>query len=193
VNLDAFFEEWYFGEGYPTYSVRWKQDGQDVLLEISHSASKPSVTPTFTNDIEIFFNRMGQPDTVIRFPISSNIELFTIPNIGTLSTTSTINLDPNNWIINNTGSIIQDNSLSIHENSTSKDLLITPNPNNGIFAIDNLNLKAEIHVYDMYGKVVKTITFEPNTPINLTDLEKGSYLLEIILSGNHKRLKLVQF
>jgi hypothetical protein len=136
---------------------------------------------------------MGQPDTVIRFPISSNIELFTIPNIGTLSTTSTINLDPNNWIINNTGSIIQDNSLSIHENSTSKDLLITPNPNNGIFAIDNLNLKAEIHVYDMYGKVVKTITFEPNTPINLTDLEKGSYLLEIILSGNHKRLKLVQF
>ena len=193
VNLDAFFEEWYFGEGYPTYSVRWKQDGQDVLLEISHSASKPSVTPTFTNDIEIFFNRMGQPDTVIRFPISSNIELFTIPNIGTLSTTSTINLDPNNWIINNTGSIIQDNSLSIHENSTSKDLLITPNPNNGIFAIDNLNSKAEIHVYDMYGKVVKNITFEPNTPINLTDLEKGNYLLEIILSGNHKRLKLVQF
>lgn len=193
VNLDAFFEEWYFGEGYPTYSVRWKQEGQDVLLEISHSTSKPSVTPTFTNDIEIFFNRTGQADTIIRFPITSNIEFFTIPNLGTLSTTSTMNIDPANWIINNSGSIVQDNSLIIDEQISKDDLVIVPNPNNGIFTIDNLDSKAVINVLDMYGKIVKKISFEPNTLINLNDLEKGNYLIEINLSGNQKRLKLIQF
>lgn len=193
VNLDAFFEEWYFGEGYPTYSVRWKQDGQDALVEISHTGSKPSVTPTFTNDIEIFFNRIGQPDTVIRFPISTNLELFTIQNLGTLSTTSTINIDPNNWVINNVGTIVQDNALSIDEVAKSDDILITPNPNNGIFSIRNLDSKALINVYDMNGRVVKKVDFEPNLPINLTEFEKGNYLLEIILPGDLKRIKLIHF
>ncbi|MFM7466917.1 MAG: M1 family aminopeptidase [Crocinitomicaceae bacterium] len=193
VNLNAFFEEWYFGEGYPTYSARWKQDGQNVLVEISHSASKPSVTPVFTNDIEIFFNRTGQADTIIRFPISSNVEFFTIPNLGTLSATSTMNIDPNNWIINNVGTVTQDNSLSINEIVKSEELFIAPNPNNGVFTIENLTSKAEINVYDMFGKVVKKIAFEPNSSISLIELEKGNYLLEIILPSNSKRLKLVQF
>ena len=176
LNLDAFFEEWYFGEGYPTYSVRWEQVGQDVLIEINHSGSKPSVTPLFTNDIEIFFNRMGQPDTIIRFPISSNVELFTIPNLGTLSATSSINIDPNNWIINNAGTIVQDNTLSSNELNKKEDIVISPNPNNGIFIINNLNTNAEINVIDMFGHKVKKVNYNPGNSINLTDLEKGNYL-----------------
>jgi hypothetical protein len=45
----------------------------------------------------------------------------------------------------------------------------------------------------MYGKVVMQVDFEPNKLLNLTDLEKGNYLLEILLPTNNKRLKLVQF
>ena len=193
IDLNAFFEEWYFGEGYPTYSVGWKQVGQHVLLEISHTASKPTVTPTFTNDIELFFNRSGQPDTIIRFPISSNSEFFTVLNLGTLSTASTITIDPANWVINKTGSIVQDNSLNVNNFSTQEDLVVSPNPNSGIFTIANLNSKALINVFDMYGKVVMQVDFEPNTLLNLTELEKGNYLLEILLPTNNKRLKLVQF
>ncbi|MFM7759109.1 MAG: T9SS type A sorting domain-containing protein, partial [Crocinitomicaceae bacterium] len=135
----------------------------------------------------------GQADTIIRFPISSNVEFFTIPNLGTLSATSTMNIDPNNWIINNVGTVVQDNSLSIDEIVKSEDLFIVPNPNNGVFTIENLTSKAGINVYDMFGKVVKKIAFEPNSSISLAELEKGNYLLEIILPSNSKRLKLVQF
>jgi aminopeptidase N len=193
INLDIFFEEWYFGEGYPTYSIRWKQVDQDVLVEISHSASKPSVTPTFTNDIQLFFNRIGQSDTIIRFPITSNSEFFTIPNLGILSSTSTITVDPSNWIINNTGTIVQDNSLAVSDINKDEDILISPNPNSGIFTIANLNEKAQINVIDMFGKIVKKVDFEPNTFLNLKELESGNYLLEILLPSNQKRLKLIQF
>jgi aminopeptidase N len=193
INLDIFFEQWYFGEGYPTYSVRWKQADQNVLVEISHSASKPSVTPTFTNDIQLFFNRIGQSDTIIRFPITSNTEFFTIPNIGILSSTSTITVDPSNWIINNTGTIIQDNSLAVSDITKNEEILISPNPNSGIFTIANLKEKAQINVIDMFGKIVKKVDFEPSTFLNLKELESGNYLLEILLPSNQKRLKLIQF
>jgi aminopeptidase N len=193
VNLDAFFEEWYFGEGYPTYSVRWEQAGQDVLVEISHTSSKPNVTPLFTNSLELMLNRAGAPDTIIRFPISSNVELFTVPNIGTLSTSATVIIDPNNWVINNVGTVVQDNSLTINENLKNDELVISPNPTNGVFKIENLPTKAEINVYDMWGQVVKNLSIEPEQTINLSELEKGNYLIEILLPGNNKRLKLVQF
>jgi hypothetical protein len=134
---------------------------------------------------------MGQPDTIIRFPISSNVELFTIPNLGTLSATSSVNIDPNNWIINNAGTIVQDNTLSSNELNKKEDIVISPNPNNGIFIINNLNTNAEINVIDMFGHKVKKVNYNPGNSINLTDLEKGNYLLEIVLPENKKRLKLI--
>ena len=137
INYTPFFEQWYFGEGYPTYSIRWKQIGQDLLLELKHTASKPSVTPTFTNPIDLRFIRQGMNDTLIRFDVASNSQQFYISNFGTLS--STITVDPQNWIINTIGTIIQDNSLvnltEVMENNTA--LTIVPNPNNGIFTIGN--------------------------------------------------------
>ena len=193
INLDSFFEEWYFGEGYPTYSVRWEQAGSDVLIAISHTASKPAVTPTFTNSLELILNRAGAPDTLIRFPINSNDEFFTIPNIGTLSTTATVTIDPNNWIINDLGSVIQDNSLAVGELNKTDILSISPNPNNGIFTIRNLVTSSKINVYDMSGHNVKQLVVEPGATINLTELERGTYLLEISLPENQKRLKLIQF
>jgi hypothetical protein len=83
--------------------------------------------------------------------------------------------------------------LNVTNFSTHEDLVVSPNPNSGIFTITNLNSKALINVLDMYGKVVKQVDFEPNSLLNLTDLEKGNYLLEILLPTNNKRLKLVQF
>jgi hypothetical protein len=44
----------------------------------------------------------------------------------------------------------------------------------------------------MFGKVVKSLEFEPNTYIDLSELNKGNYLLEILLPDNQKRLKIIQ-
>ncbi|NBW60045.1 MAG: hypothetical protein EBR41_05715, partial [Crocinitomicaceae bacterium] len=152
INYTPFFEQWYFGEGYPTYSIRWKQSGQDLLLELNHTASKPSVTPTFTNPIDLRFIRQGMSDTLIRFNVTSNSQQFYISNFGTLS--STISVDPQNWIINNLGTIIQDNSLvnltEVNENNIV--LTIVPNPNNGIFTIGNQQANCWVSVFNMQGK-----------------------------------------
>ena len=193
TNLDAFFEQWYFGEGYPTYSIRWEQVGQDALVEISHSGSKPAVTPTFTNPIDLTFNRSTLSDTTIRFDINSNTQVFSISNLGTLSSTNTVIIDANNWVINQTGTIVQDNSLALSEIEENKEILIVPNPSNGLFTLTNTPEFSPILVYDMFGKVVYTTTFEAGKKINLLNVVgKGNYLLEIQLPNGNKRMKLVR-
>ena len=195
INYTPFFEQWYFGEGYPTYSIRWKQIGQDLLLELKHTASKPSVTPTFTNPIDLRFIRQGMNDTLIRFDVASNSQQFYISNFGTLS--STITVDPQNWIINTLGTIIQDNSLvnltEVMENNTA--LTIVPNPNNGIFTIGNQQANCWVSVFNMQGKNILNKLLAPNELIDLQDFGKGTYLLEIKNSENSeaKTLKLISF
>ena len=195
INYTPFFEQWYFGEGYPTYSIRWKQIGQDLLLELKHTASKPSVTPTFTNPIDLRFIRQGMSDTLIRFDIASNLQQFYISNFGTLS--STITVDPQNWIINNIGTIIQDNSLvnltEVLENNTA--LTIVPNPNNGIFTIGNQQANCWVSIFNMQGKNILNKQLAPNEDMDLQDFGKGTYLLEIKNSENSeaKTLKLISF
>ena len=189
IDFNPVFEEWYFGEGYPTYSLLWQQTGEDVILQINHTTSKPNVTATFTNDLDIRFIRPGIGDTIVRFDISGNSNTFTINNIGTIA--SSISVDPENWIINRIGSIVQSNELGLNEPIMEDEISLHPNPSNGTFQIKNLKNKAEVKVYNLNGKVKKTLQVNPNELININDLNKGTYIIEIELINNIKRLKII--
>jgi aminopeptidase N len=189
IDFNPVFEEWYFGEGYPTYSLLWQQTGEDVILQINHTTSKPNVTGTFTNDLDIRFIRPGIGDTIVRFNISGNSNTFTINNIGTIA--SSISVDPENWIINGMGSIVQSNELGQNEPIIEDEISLHPNPSNGTFQIKNLKNKAEVKVYNLNGKVKKTLQVNPNELININDLNKGTYIIEIELINDIKRLKII--
>jgi hypothetical protein len=180
MNLSSFFNEWYYGEGFPKYSTRWNSIGNDLLLEISHTASKPSVTTTFTNPIEILFTRSSGGDTTIRFDINSNLDQFYIANIG--SVTGIGEIDPFNWIINNTGTNVNDPSFitDVVTLEQSNELKIHPNP-----TTDEIILEMEIvgsysaELADLNGIVVEQKNFDSNTHFNLETLAQGIYLLRI--------------
>ncbi|MCF8444638.1 MAG: T9SS type A sorting domain-containing protein, partial [Crocinitomicaceae bacterium] len=86
-----------------------------------------------------------------------------------------------------------DNSLELIEIADNNDILIVPNPSNGIFSLTNTPDFSPILVYDMFGKVVYETVYNSNKKINLSSLGQGNYLIEIQLPNNNKRLKLVQF
>jgi len=192
IDFTPLFEQWYFGQGYPTYSIQWQQTGDNLILQINHSTSKPNITPTFTNDVDVKFQRIGFPDTTIRFSVNSNSELYTINNIGQI--TGSMTIDPDNWIINANGSISETNTLNSEIDLTSNsNLYISPNPSDGIFRIHNLNTKAEITVRDMKGKIRKKLLLNSGEFINIKGLGKGTYLIDIQLDKNIKRMKIVHF
>jgi hypothetical protein len=44
LDLDEFFADWYYGEGYPSYTIDWMQEQDSVILWVSQSQSHPSVS-----------------------------------------------------------------------------------------------------------------------------------------------------
>ena len=193
MDLTPFFNQWYFGEGYPTYSVQWNQSGDDVAIEISHTSSMQSVTPTFTNDIDLRFIRQGQSDTIIRFNINSNANQFSIYNIGTL--TGSIGVDPKNWIINKVGSITENPNLNVgmESNLEVKNMHLFPNPSNGEFTIQNIPLNAQsFEIFDQSGRFILTQKVTKDGLIRLNDLSDGTYIFSIILSDGQRSTSMIQ-
>jgi aminopeptidase N len=179
INFTPFFDEWYFGEGFPTYSVEWKQLGNDALVQISHTASAPNVTPTFTNPIDLKFVRPGNTDTTIRFDITSNSNLFQINGIGTLS--NSISIDPQNWVVNQNGTITMNELLSLESLNASEGMELYPNPSNEEIYINNIPNDCRYSIYDMYGKVQLMDKVSGGNSIKTSSLPSGTYLL--VLDG----------
>ena len=191
MDFTDFFEQWYFGEGYPTYSIEWEQIESDLSIQINHTSSKPNVTPTFRSDLDVRFQRLALPDTTIRFSITSNNEVFNIDGIGSI--TGVISIDPENWIINESGSITGNDITGLDPVSEIEKIHFSPNPSDGVFYIENLNSPAHIIVRDMNGKIRKQTDVLPNEPIDIKELGKGTYVIELQISKDIKRLKLITF
>lgn len=181
IDLTNFFEEWYFGEGFPTYSARWNTNGNDLILEVSHTSSMPSVTPTFTNPLEVSFSRNGLSDTTMRFDINANTNQFFIQNVGEI--TSLNSFDPNNWIINNNGMISFDPSFTAYAGAfdvKNEIATIFPNPSNGIFNMKmNENGNYILRVMDAKGETLQVQKINENCTLNIENYTSGSYILEI--------------
>jgi hypothetical protein len=193
IDFTAFFNQWYFGEGYPTYSVKWNQTGNDVAIEISHTTSMSQVTPTFTNDIDLRFIRQGQADTIIRFNINSNTEQFSIYDIGTL--TGSIGVDPKNWIINKVGSITEDPNLNVGMQSSLevKNMHIYPNPSNGEFTVQNIPANARsFELFDQAGRFILEQELTKDGLVRLSELSEGTYIFSVVLSDGHRKTSMIQ-
>lgn len=194
INFTPFFEEWYFGEGFPTYSAKWNTVNGNLHLQVTHTTSMPSVTPTFTNPIEIKFGRTGLSDTTIRFDITANETNFIVPMTGNI--TSIKGIDPNNWIINKIGTIQKDINFTLGTESISMEeqISIYPNPTNGPFLIKAPQQGTyTVKVFDTKGKFITDKEFSESIEINLNNYPSGIYMLQIESSnGDLKARRLIR-
>lgn len=191
VDLTDAFQEWYFGQGFPTYSARWNTIGNDLLLEISHTTS--SATPTFTNPLEVRLARSGGVgDTIIRVDIASNLQQYVFSNLGNV--TNLTGLDPNNWVINELGTIVKDINFttSIENVMSQNDYLISPNPSNGNYVVTTgMNGVHAYRILDTRGRLITSGSFTGTTKLDLTQQLNGNYILQLTNEKGDTRVKIV--
>lgn len=181
-DLSNFMEEWYFGEGYPTYSVRWNNVGTDLLLEINQTTSRPNVTPLFTNDLELRFDRSGGiADTIIRFEITGTQNQFILPNASNYINITGI--DPNNWICNRSNGITKDLNFTvgIEDNPNKPRISVFPNPSNGPVTIEMGTFgDYSLTLMDAKGSIIISQDFNSWTTLDLKNQAQGTYILQVV-------------
>ena len=132
----------------------------------------------FTNDLEVkLFGTNGNIITTRLENITSNGQIFTIPFDAPLSS---IQFDPNNWIINSNGTVTEDANMVASVSEFDLDFLVYPNPVTETLNIDNPTTQTQMRLYSSNGKLISTynITKGLNT-INLKPLAKGIYIISI--------------
>ncbi len=157
VDLTNFFSQWYYGFGYPKFSLKWNNNNAKQLIVKSLETTTNTKTPLFKTPLELRIVRAVGGDTLVKVFQKSNDDLFLIPN---LTNVTNIIIDPNNWILNKVGTIVKDTTLKITATNEVFDgqLFIIPNPTKGIFQLKNTawrNYKVEI--MDMNGRMIRSV------------------------------------
>jgi len=182
VNLDEAFEQWYFGEGYPSYALRWNTGNGDLYLRLSQNVSAPAITPLFTTPVQIRFPRTGLPDTLIRIPVNSANELVLIPGMGTV--TGSPQVDPLNFIINRTTLVQKDPTLVITANNIEvkrEEIRFLPGERDGLFVLDAPGSgTSAFDILDIRGKLLQSGKIGNGGSIDLSARPAGQYLFRMV-------------
>jgi aminopeptidase N len=177
MNFTQFFNQWYYGEGYPTFNLTWNSMPGTVFLKSAQTTSSASSVPLFITPMEYKLSRTSMPDTVIRVQHNVNTEYYTINLLGTVTGAT---VDPNQWVINK-ATVAKDVTLGLPENySITSEINVTPNPNNGSFEINSSkDLKGTIEIFDVTGKLVYNGEAKQNNKINIISQAAGVYSVVI--------------
>ncbi|MBP7821311.1 MAG: T9SS type A sorting domain-containing protein [Saprospiraceae bacterium] len=102
-NLTEFFDDWYYGQGYPKYQLTWQQlTPGTVDLQVNQTTSDPSVD-FFEMPIPVLFRGNGV-DSLVRLDNTANAQIFTV-NLP-FEVTS-ISFDPDLWIVSSSNTVLQ--------------------------------------------------------------------------------------
>ena len=101
MDFTLFFDQWYYGEGFPVFDLSWRNADGHVEILLEHAGSS-TATPLFVVDLDVRFQVSGSEfqvsgsDSVIQLPVRANRELFRIKTAGEVESVAT---DPGDYVL----------------------------------------------------------------------------------------------
>lgn len=188
-DLTEFFNDWYTGQGYPTYNLHWfpEDDGLHITLDQQQSHNSVSF---FEMPVMLSIFGQNQDTTVIVDHTTSGQEFVFDIHYDVIA----IEVDPENWIIsaNNTSSLLGDDQHLVN---------LYPNPATESFTLEVSRLAApEINVLitDMAGRVVyekdhAVLAAVPKVNIPMIAWPKGAYQVKVSYGEEYAIQRLVKY
>jgi len=172
MDLEQFFAQWYYGEGYPKYDIEWYMFDGMFNMYVTQSGS--SITPLFEMTMDYKLTFSDNSDTTIRLYQENNMEHYAI-DFG--KEVVNIQVDPDNWTFERVNTLIVGNPESINQHYFS----VFPNPAN-----DQINLAftddqiREISISDASGKTLRNVKVSGfNYIMDISELPAGIYFISV--------------
>ena len=184
INLDTFFNQWWYQQGFPIYNIRWNQVGTHAIVKLIQTTTVPSSVPLFQLPIDLVF-ATAAGDTLVRVLNNADTQIYyiTIPD-----TIINFYFDPNYWLIyRQYGPIVHDGTLintGIAATSSNRPL-VYPNPAPDAWLVTGLTEGAVLQIYDCAGREIWSGTNGTSEYIRIpaANLAAGMYLLRVAQEG----------
>jgi aminopeptidase N len=189
TNLTTFFNQWYYNQGYPSYTTTWLQADGKVYLKADQVTSHPSVS-FFTAQLQYLL--IGEQDTLLvtaQHTGNNQVFSFTVPFV-----VDTVVFDPFLNILSKGNKVISKTALTAQAGG----LLVYPNPARNSVRIMFRNVRVNqplLELIDATGKQVLMVQLN-NAPLaydwDVHTLAAGYYTLRVTAEGQVQLLPLVK-
>ena len=183
-DFTGFFNDWIYGEGYPTYTIKWNQSANlDMNFLVSQTQSDPSVS-FFEMPLPVKVTGSNGETAFLVLENTSNEQLFSKPlNFQVVN----VEFNYEKQIIEKNSMVAFDNALST-ESVSENEVMLFPNP-----VSDRLNMKgikktSDFEIFSTDGKLIRKGKYSPSQTIDVSRLKVGVYFLKI----NAKSFKFVK-
>lgn len=184
-NLTEFFNDWFTGQGHPSYSINWTQNKNNwAKIKINQVTSHASVS-YFEMPLALKFKSGAQEKTIV-VNNSKNDEIFW-EDIGFKA--DTVIIDPDYRILSKNNVSLKEEPLSV----LSNEIKLYPVPATLTLTVEfknPLEKKLNIQIFSSNGQLISnrqitTAGRDEEIKLNISTLPAGVYLIRFI-AGNFK-------
>ncbi len=182
-NLSYFFLQWFYGQGYPSFTVKWKDSSNHKLyFAVTQITSMPSSVNFFRVLLHIKLNN-GKKEKTIALNFIKNSQAFVVDEPGFV--VKSIAIDTDTYLISKNDSVVNQQSLQAVNIAEAKaKITVSPNPviNTASVSLENMRGKIQLQLFNNAGNRVwaKQINAgEESTHIQIpfSSFANGSYKL----------------
>jgi len=175
MDFDQFFDQWYYGQGYPRYNFEWYWNDADQSIHITSTQTTTSTTPLFDMLLDIKLLFLSGSDTTITIHQTDNVNEFVIPLDEEVY--DFYKVDPDNWTMEYVDGI----SVIVEETESPAYFTVGPNPASDYINVYFLNPTAgdrNIVINDIAGrKIYETQILDTQSRVDISGLPKGVYTI----------------
>ncbi len=172
VNLTEFFNDWIYGEGYPSYHLNSTRINSDQIEVVINQTQSHNSVSFFEADvpIKIFGTGGEEVDMVLENDSNGQAFLLDIPfNVGLIV------VDPDFHLISRNNTV----TLGIHDNTLLENVVVYPNPAKTTFQIRKPNHISidSIEIFNVLGQRVLSPQVEES--VSIASLSKGLHFIKL--------------
>ncbi len=175
-SLQTFFDQWVYGEGYPSYKVKWYYKDGTAWVRLEQTTSAPASVPFFATPIEMELQTAAGP-VMQRVEHTQAQQTFSFP---VSAAVTGVALDPNLHILKR-NAFAPENDATLGVAPTTAPLFaIYPNPTRDSWTVTGVPAGFTLTLFNAAGAQIwrGTAAGGPVT-VPATELPAGNYLLHV--------------
>ena len=175
-DFTEFFNDWVYGQGFPTYQIRWNQTNDQMLRFIVGQTQSHSSVNFFEMPLPIkVVGTGGEVAYLVLDHILNNQSFAKAVNFPVAA----VEFNYENQIIQRNSTVTKDATILTLSDTAKDAVKIYPNPARNNISVSGVANDQQYEIFSFDGKKIKTGKYSSGETIDISRIPTGIYLLKI--------------